>query len=135
MPKLMVKTELAASPEMLWKMIGRFRAIGDWHPMIETVESEGEGQGEIRKLQLAGGQGAMVERVYTVRRRRGGRHQDVAGCVPGRSRQLGQIIRSQAIVFAGRNNEQAVGRGTGGAAARPVATEGGWREKQDRVGR
>ncbi len=63
MPKLMMKTELAASPDLLWKTIGPFRAIGDWHPMIEAVESEGEGRGEIRTLRLAGGQGALVERL------------------------------------------------------------------------
>ena len=39
---------VAEAPDKLWREIGRFGAIGDWHPMVTRVESEGEREGAMR---------------------------------------------------------------------------------------
>ena len=66
MPKVLMKTEVAAAPDMLWKAIGSFQEIGSWHPLIKMVENEGSGEGATRKLALAGGQGTLVERLERI---------------------------------------------------------------------
>ncbi|MEK0081931.1 SRPBCC family protein [Benzoatithermus flavus] len=64
MPKITMSTPVAASPDMLWQAIGAFTAIGDWHPLVEKVESEGEYKGSTRTLQLGGAR--IVERLEEV---------------------------------------------------------------------
>lgn len=64
MPKITMSTPVAASPDMLWQSIGAFTAIGDWHPLVEKVESEGEYKGSTRTLQLGGAR--IVERLEEV---------------------------------------------------------------------
>lgn len=67
MPSVTMSTRLAADPEQLWKAIGGFAAIADWHPAVEKAElqGEGEGKGTLRVLQLAGG-GKIVERLEEI---------------------------------------------------------------------
>jgi Polyketide cyclase / dehydrase and lipid transport len=65
MPKVTMSTPVAMNADALWQAIGSFAAIGDWHPMIEKVESNGERKGSIRTLQLAGG-AKLVERLHEV---------------------------------------------------------------------
>ena len=66
MPKVLMKTDIATSPDMLWKAIGSFQEIGSWHPLVKMMESEGTGEGATRKLELAGGHGTLVERLERV---------------------------------------------------------------------
>ena len=40
---------------MLWRKIGRFGAVGEWHPMLSRVESDGEQIGCVRKAQARDG--------------------------------------------------------------------------------
>lgn len=63
MPKVSMKTDLAASADEVWKMIGGFNALPDWHPSVETSELTEEGQ--TRTLALAGG-GHLVEKLVSV---------------------------------------------------------------------
>jgi len=46
-------------------MIGRFNAVGQWHPMVKRSETQGTGKGAIRRLRLLGG-GTIVERLEHV---------------------------------------------------------------------
>lgn len=60
MAKVNMSTKLNVSPDELWKTIGGFNALADWHPAVEKSELE-EG-GQVRKLSLLGG-GTIVERL------------------------------------------------------------------------
>ncbi|GJD36312.1 SRPBCC family protein [Methylobacterium aerolatum] len=51
---------VAASPDKVWKTIGGFCGIGDWHPVIEKCELSKKGGKEERTLSLRGG-GTIVE--------------------------------------------------------------------------
>jgi hypothetical protein len=60
MANVSMSLPLMASAEQVWKIIGGFNAIPDWHPAVE--KSELEVGGEIRKLTLVGG-GEITERL------------------------------------------------------------------------
>ena len=62
MSKVSMKSEVPAGAEQIWKLIGQFNALPDWHPAVEKSELE-EG-GQVRKLTLAGG-GTIVERLVS----------------------------------------------------------------------
>ncbi|TXM71234.1 SRPBCC family protein [Methylobacterium sp. WL12] len=53
-------TMVAASPEAVWKTVGGFCGIGDWHPVIEKCALSKKGGKEERTLSLKGG-GTIVE--------------------------------------------------------------------------
>jgi hypothetical protein len=53
-------TMVAASPDAVWKTIGGFCGIGDWHPVIEKCALSKKGGKEERTLSLKGG-GTIVE--------------------------------------------------------------------------
>jgi hypothetical protein len=60
MPKLTMSTELPASVETVWSLIGGFNALPDWHPGISKLElSDG---GSKRTLEVSG-VGSVVERL------------------------------------------------------------------------
>jgi len=52
--------DVAASPEAVWKTIGGFCGIGDWHPVIEKCALSKKGGKDVRTLSLKGG-GTIVE--------------------------------------------------------------------------
>jgi hypothetical protein len=52
--------DVAAPPEAVWKTIGGFCGIGDWHPVIEKCALSKKGGKEVRTLSLKGG-GTIVE--------------------------------------------------------------------------
>ncbi|WP_457106643.1 SRPBCC family protein [Methylobacterium sp. P5_C11] len=52
--------DVAASPETVWKTIGGFCGIGDWHPVIEKCALSKKGSNAVRTLSLKGG-GTIVE--------------------------------------------------------------------------
>ncbi len=62
MPKVTMSTPVAMNADALWQAMGSFAAIGDWHPMVEKVESKGEQKGSVRTLHLIGG-AKLVERL------------------------------------------------------------------------
>ena len=51
---------IAAAPDAVWKTIGGFCGIGDWHPVIEKCALSKNGSKEERTLSLKGG-GTIVE--------------------------------------------------------------------------
>lgn len=48
MTSLVEKTRVAEGAETLWRMIGTFGGVGEWHPMLAKVTSEGEQRGSLR---------------------------------------------------------------------------------------
>lgn len=62
MAKVKMETKLVVPANILWDAIGRFGALGDWHPAVEKCLSDGESKGSTRKLSLVGG-GSIVERL------------------------------------------------------------------------
>ena len=60
MAKVDMKTGLNVAPDEVWKLIGGFNALPDWHPAIEKSELEEEGS--MRRLSLVGG-GTIVEKL------------------------------------------------------------------------
>jgi hypothetical protein len=62
MAKFSMSADLKTSADSVWKMIGGFNALPDWHPAIEKSELEEEGQ--VRRLALAGG-GTVIEKLVS----------------------------------------------------------------------
>lgn len=62
MPKVNMSTALAANADNLWKSIGGFGAIADWHPAIEKADLTGKTKGSVRTLHLVGG-GVITEKL------------------------------------------------------------------------
>ncbi len=60
MAKVDMKTSLNVTADEVWKLIGGFNALPDWHPAIEKSELEEEGS--MRRLSLAGG-GTIMEKL------------------------------------------------------------------------
>ena len=52
--------DVAASPDAVWKTIGGFCGIGDWHPVVEKCALSKTGAKPVRTLSLKGG-GTLVE--------------------------------------------------------------------------
>lgn len=63
MAKVSMQAEFPVSPDELWKLIGKFNALPDWHPAIQS--SALEDNGRIRRLRLFGG-GEIVERLEQI---------------------------------------------------------------------
>lgn len=60
MTNVSMKTNLNVPADKVWEMIGRFNALPDWHPAVESSELEDDGQS--RRLTLVGG-GSILERL------------------------------------------------------------------------
>ena len=60
MAKVNMTVDLDAAPDEVWKLIGGFNALPDWHPAVEKSELEEEGQ--MRTRSLAGG-GTITEKL------------------------------------------------------------------------
>jgi len=60
MAKVNMKTNLDVAADEVWKLIGGFNTLPDWHPAIEKSELEEEGG--MRRLSLAGG-GTIMEKL------------------------------------------------------------------------
>lgn len=65
MTRVSTTTELKVPADEVWKLIGGFNALPDWHPAVEKSQVEGEGEGSVRRLSLAGG-GTIVERLERI---------------------------------------------------------------------
>lgn len=63
MAKVSMTTDLNASADQVWKMIGGFNTLPDWHPAVE--KSELSEAGETRTLSIAGG-ATIVEKLESV---------------------------------------------------------------------
>lgn len=65
MAKVSLSTELPVPVDEVWKLVGRFNGLPDWHPAVEKSEQKGEGVGSTRTLRLVGG-GTIVERLESI---------------------------------------------------------------------
>jgi len=65
MARVSMSTDLAVPVDEVWKLVGRFNALPEWHPAVVRSEAEGEGVGATRTLSLAGG-GSIVEKLESV---------------------------------------------------------------------
>ncbi len=63
MTKVSLQSTVKVSPDQLWKLIGQFNALPDWHPAVRS--SKLEDNGRLRRLNLMGG-GEIVERLETI---------------------------------------------------------------------
>ena len=62
---MFVVTETArvpVDPEMLWRRIGSFVAVGEWHPLLAKVDSDGDEPGATRRVVTRSGD-IRVERL------------------------------------------------------------------------
>ncbi|MCH9052706.1 MAG: SRPBCC family protein [Proteobacteria bacterium] len=55
MAQVSMSQELQASAEEVWELIGGFNSLPTWHPAIKKSRIEGEGEGQVRTLDLTGG--------------------------------------------------------------------------------
>jgi hypothetical protein len=53
MAKVSMSTELPVTIDQVWRLIGGFNALPDWHPAVQKSELQ-EG-GRVRRMQLASG--------------------------------------------------------------------------------
>src|ERR1700758_247190 len=53
------------SADALWQSIGKFGALGDWHPLLLKVENDGEEIGSLRRAQTKAGD-RQVERLEAI---------------------------------------------------------------------
>jgi len=60
MAKINMKTNLNVAADEVWKLIGGFNTLPDWHPAIKKSELEEEGS--MRRLSLTSG-GTIVEKL------------------------------------------------------------------------
>lgn len=62
MPNVVQSTRIPMNAVALWRETGAFGAVGDWHPMLEDVDSEGDVAGATRTARAADGS-TQVERL------------------------------------------------------------------------
>lgn len=60
MKKVHMQTEVDASADDVWRLIGGFNTLPEWHPLVQ--KSELERGGVMRRLSLFGG-GSIIERL------------------------------------------------------------------------
>jgi mxaD protein len=62
MPEVVEQARLALSAIAIWRQIGDFGAVGDWHPWLAEVASNGNAPGALRHVEAEDG-GRQVERL------------------------------------------------------------------------
>jgi hypothetical protein len=62
MSKVKMETRVPASADTLWKTIGGFNSLANWHPAVVKSEATGNNKGSTRTLTLANG-GKIEERL------------------------------------------------------------------------
>jgi hypothetical protein len=62
MAKVSLSSNYPVSPETIWKMIGGFNSVPDWHPLVSKCDIETKGKVTLRRLHLAGG-GTVLEKL------------------------------------------------------------------------
>src|SRR5215469_8158817 len=48
MPRITETATIGLDPDTLWNEIGAFGSVGDWHPLLDSVELLGQGTGAMR---------------------------------------------------------------------------------------
>ena len=45
MQQVAERIHIAKDPDVLWQQIGKFASVGEWHPMLIRLDSDGEHEG------------------------------------------------------------------------------------------
>lgn len=69
MPKITETATIPLDAETLWKDVGGFDSVGDWHPMLESAQMFGNGAGATRVAHAQSGED-QIERLDALDRRR-----------------------------------------------------------------
>jgi hypothetical protein len=64
--ELQREVEVAASPDEVWRVIGDFCAIADWHPVIASCQIEEQGDGKIQRILMTEDQGILREQLLQI---------------------------------------------------------------------
>jgi hypothetical protein len=62
MAKVSMTSSYPVSAEDIWKMIGGFNSVPEWHPWVTKCDIETEGNTTLRRLHLMGG-GTILEKL------------------------------------------------------------------------
>jgi mxaD protein len=65
MPRITETATIGLHPQTLWNEIGAFGSVGDWHPLLSSVEVLGEGTGAMRIAHAKEG-AEQMERLQTL---------------------------------------------------------------------
>jgi hypothetical protein len=65
MPRITETAAIGLDPETLWNAIGAFGSVGDWHPLLDSVEVRGQGSGAMRIAHAKEGS-EQAERLQTL---------------------------------------------------------------------
>jgi len=65
MPRIIETATIALDPGTLWDEIGAFGSVGDWHPLLDSVEVRGHGTGAMRIAHAKEGS-KQAERLQTL---------------------------------------------------------------------
>jgi polyketide cyclase/dehydrase/lipid transport protein len=65
MPHVEATVAINRDADSLWKEIGSFQGVGEWHPMLAAVEGQGEEPGSTRTAVTQDGQ-RQVERLQQI---------------------------------------------------------------------
>ena len=62
MPKLVLKSDVAVTPDRLWHALRDFGGLDRWNPLAHLLECDGDHVGSTRRVELPG-TGVFVERL------------------------------------------------------------------------
>jgi Polyketide cyclase / dehydrase and lipid transport len=65
MPHITETATIPRDPATLWNEIGGFGCVGEWHPLLDSVETFGAGTDVIRIARAKGG-GEQIERLQSL---------------------------------------------------------------------
>jgi len=65
MPRITETATIGLDPDTLWNEIGAFGSVGDWHPLLDSVELLGQGTGAMRIAHAKEG-AEQAERLQTL---------------------------------------------------------------------
>lgn len=54
MTKAVIKSDIAADPDAIWDYLKDFSSVGQWNPLVQSVEIDGNGVGSVRTLKVKG---------------------------------------------------------------------------------
>jgi len=65
MPKVVLQSDVAAHPDIIWAAIKDFSSVAQWNPLVRNLAMHGSGVGSVRTVDLEGA-GQFVERLDEV---------------------------------------------------------------------
>ena len=62
MAQVLVTAEVAAPADEIWKLVGRFDRLGEWHPLVAHCDARSGNKGAVRRSRLVDG-GTIEDRL------------------------------------------------------------------------